>query len=312
IELEQINNALELKVDERTTTLQKTLQELQRTQTQMIQSEKMSALGQLVAGVAHEINNPVSFIYGNLSYIETYIADLLKFIQLYQHYYPHPVAEIKTEADKLDLAFAIDDLPKMVASMKIGTERIREIVLSLRNFTRLDEAEFKAVNIHEGIDSTLLILQNRLREQAQRPAIEVVKQYSNLPLISCYPGQLNQVFMNIISNAIDAIELANKQLSRTEKTRYKNQILIQTQVLSENQVIISIVDNGSGINDAIITKIFDPFFTTKDVGKGSGLGLSISYQIVTELHQGQLHCHSILGTGTEFVITLPVQAKRRL
>ncbi|WP_242054695.1 ATP-binding protein [Nostoc sp. FACHB-190] len=312
IELEQINNALELKVDERTTTLQKTLQELQRTQTQMIQSEKMSALGQLVAGVAHEINNPVSFIYGNLSYIETYIADLLKFIQLYQHYYPHPVAEIKIEADKLDLAFALDDLPKMVASMKIGTERIREIVLSLRNFTRLDEAEFKAVNIHEGIDSTLLILQNRLREQAQRPAIEVVKQYSNLPLISCYPGQLNQVFMNIISNAIDAIELANKQLSRTEKTRYKNQILIQTQVLSENQVIISIVDNGSGISDAIITKIFDPFFTTKDVGKGSGLGLSISYQIVTELHQGQLHCHSILGTGTEFVITLPVQAKRRL
>ncbi|MBD2494246.1 HAMP domain-containing protein [Nostoc sp. FACHB-280] len=305
IELEQVNNALELKVEERTTTLQKTLQELQRTQTQMIQSEKMSALGQMVAGVAHEINNPVSFIYGNLTHIETYIQDLSKFIQLYQHYYPHPVDEIQIEAEKLDLAFTLDDLPKTLASMKIGTERIREIVLSLRNFTRLDESEFKAVNIHEGIDSTLLILQNRLKEQAQKPAIEVVKKYSDLPLISCYPGQLNQVFMNILSNAIDALETVNQQ-------RHTHQILIHTQVLSENQIMISIADNGLGMPDTIITKIFDPFFTTKDVGKGSGLGLSISYQIVTELHQGQLNCHSTLGTGTEFVITLPVQTHRRL
>ncbi|MBD2775586.1 ATP-binding protein [Iningainema tapete] len=282
---------------------------------QLVQSEKMSSLGQLVAGVAHEINNPVSFIYGNLSYADEHTQDLLTIVQLYQQHYPHPVPEIQAQAKAIDLDFLIEDLPKLLTSMKIGAERITQIVLSLRNFSRLDEAEMKVVDIHSGIDSTLMILQHRLKAKSDLPEIQVIKEYGDLPLVECYPGQLNQVFMNILANAIDAIEESlvichlssvNNSQQRTKDTglRTNPQICIST-TTQDNNVIISIADNGAGIPEAVQKRLFDPFFTTKPVGKGTGLGLSISYQIITEKHGGTLQCISSLGEGTQFVITIP-------
>lgn len=278
--------------------LNQSLIALQNTQTQLIQAEKMSSLGQLVAGVAHEINNPINFIYGNINYLEEYTQELLHLFAFYQKFSCHQIREIKEYAQKIDLEYLIDDLPKIIGSMKIGAERIMEIVLSLRNFSRLDEAEMKKVNIHEGIDSTLLILQHRLKRQGNSPPIEVVKKYGDLPLVECYPGQLNQVFMNIISNAIDALDNHNTKSSR--------QITIATELLVSNLVAIKIADNGPGIPEKIRARIFDPFFTTKPVGKGTGLGLSISYKIVVEKHKGQLKCISQPGQGTEFWIEIPL------
>jgi signal transduction histidine kinase len=299
--------------------LQQTLQELQSTQAQLIQSEKMSSLGQLVAGVAHEINNPVSFIYGNLSYINEYTQNLLRLLQLYQQHYPNPSEEIQKEIEASELHFLTEDLTKLLTSMQIGTERIREIVLSLRNFSRVDEAEFKKVDIHEGIESTLMILQNRLKAVGKRPAIEIVKDYGQLPLVECYPGQLNQVFMNLLTNAIDALEesFVNRHLSLVhnpeQRTNDKGlmttpQIRIRTEI-QDNFVLIGIVDNGPGISEKAQTKLFDPFFTTKPVGKGTGLGLSISYQIITKKHGGKLYCDSTPGKGAEFVIEIPITHK---
>ncbi len=278
--------------------LNQSLIALQNTQTQLIQAEKMSSLGQLVAGVAHEINNPINFIYGNINYLEEYTQELLHLFALYQKFSCHQIPEIKEYAQKIDLEYLIDDLPKIISSMKMGAERIMEIVLSLRNFSRLDEAEMKKVNIHEGIDSTLLILQHRLKGQGNSPPIEVVKKYRDLPLVECYPSQLNQVFMNIISNAIDALDNYNTKSSR--------QITIATELLASNLVAIKIADNGPGIPEKIRARIFDPFFTTKPVGKGTGLGLSISYKIVVEKHKGQLKCISQPGQGTEFWIEIPL------
>jgi signal transduction histidine kinase len=286
--------------------LEKSLKELQQTQAQLIQAEKMSSLGQLVAGIAHEINNPVNFIYGNLKYINDYTRDLLKLVQLYQKYYANPETEIRNYIKQIELDFLLEDLPKILHSMQIGTERITEIVLSLRNFSRVDEAEMKRVDIHEGINSTLLILQNRLKEKADHYKIEIVKSYGNLPLIECYPGSLNQVFMNIISNAIDALDSFNHGRSITEVKANPSKIIISTEVVETNFIAIRITDNGSGMSEEIREKIFDPFFTTKPVGKGTGLGLSISYQIIVEKHKGQMNCHSELGKGTEFYIELPV------
>ncbi|MEH1768614.1 MAG: GAF domain-containing protein [Nostoc sp.] len=291
---------------EQTEKLAQALHDLQRTQTQLIQTEKMSSLGQLVAGIAHEINNPVNFIYGNINHVNDYAQDLLGILDLYLHNAPNPNPEIRDRALEIDLEFLMEDLPKTLSSMKVGVDRIRQIVLGLRNFSRLDEAEKKPVNIHEGIDSTLLILQHRLKAKPESPAIKLVKEYGNLPLVECYAGPLNQVFMNVLSNAIDALE----DYTESQSTTHNSQITIRTSLgeLEGNikSVVIRIRDNGPGIPESLKARICDPFFTTKPVGKGTGLGLSISYQIVVDKHGGVLRCDSQPGLGTEFWIEIPV------
>ena len=323
---------------EKATQLSVALKKLKQTQAQLVQTEKMFSLGQLVAGIAHEINNPVNFIYGNLSYASEYAHNLLELVHLYQQYYPNPVPDIQEQAEAIELDFLKEDLPKLLGSMKIGTERIRQIVLSLRNFSRYDEAEMKLVDIHQGIDSTLLILGHRLKAIGDDARIEVIKDYGDLPLVECYPGQLNQVFMNILSNGIDALEetIAKEQKTTEEKAQFSHQsdrqfpcIWIRTSLSSDqyppqrttdngqhspaecgnetDSILISIADNGSGMTAAIKKRLFDPFFTTKSVGKGTGLGLAISYQIVVEKHGGAIWCESELGVGTEFWIKIPVR-----
>ncbi|MFE1746762.1 GAF domain-containing protein [Coleofasciculus sp. H7-2] len=294
--------------------LSSALQELQKTQTQLIQTEKMSSLGQLVAGVAHEINNPVNFIYGNISHVDEYTQDMLRLMELYQRHYPNPHAEIVERAEAIDIEFLTSDLPQMLSSMKVGADRIRQIVLSLRNFSRLDEAERKPVDLHSGIDSTLLILQQRLKAKPDHADIDVVKDYGDLPPIECYAGQLNQVFMNVISNAIDALEQRDELRSLEEIKNLPSQITIRTFVMQDNpdgipRVVIQISDNGPGMSADVQCQVFDPFFTTKPVGKGTGLGLSISYQIVVEKHGGFFKCMSQPGQGTEFSIEIPLNSQ---
>ena len=298
LELRDSQAALESKGRE----LEQTCCDLQRAQVQLVQAEKMSSLGQLVSGVAHEINNPVNFIHGNIGHLKTYLQDLLEFLALYELHYPNPVAEIQQAAEDLEIDFIRDDLNKMLPSMSMGTDRIRDIVLSLRNFSRMDEAECKAVNIHDGIESTLLILQHRLKAQATRPAIEIVKDFAALPLVECFAGQLNQVFMNILSNAVDALETSLKENPAAEK---KPEIVLRTESLGDS-VVVSISDNGMGMPAAVRERIFDPFFTTKPVGKGTGMGMAISYQLIVEKHGGDIACHSEAGVGTRFTITLPI------
>jgi PAS domain S-box-containing protein len=274
--------------------LQEALLKLQHTQTQLIQQEKMSSLGQLVAGVAHEINNPVSFIYGNITPAKTYMEDLLNLVQLYQEYYPNPTPEIQAELAEIDWEFIHKDFPSLLDSMKTGADRIRQIVQSLRNFSRLDEAEIKLVDLHESIDNVLLILDNRLKANIKRPAIPVVKKYGNLPLVECYALEINQVFMNLLLNAIDALE---------EVPLKQPRIRIVTEIWETEVFVIRIIDNGVGIPEEITMRIFEPFFTTKPVGKGTGLGLSIVYKII-EKHGGTIECISAEGKGTEFVIKI--------
>ncbi|MBD1924002.1 PAS domain S-box protein [Microcoleus sp. FACHB-831] len=299
---------------QKATELEQALSELRQTQAQLIQIEKMSSLGQLVAGVAHEINNPVSFIYGNLEYANQYVQDLLQLLQVYRVAYPQPAPSVVDEAEKIDLDFLIQDFPKLLTSMKMGADRIRDLVLSLRNFSRHDQAEKKPVDIHQGIDNTLLILQHRLKAEGENPAIQIVKEYGDLPPVECYPGQLNQVFMNILSNAIDALDEpknqggAQKYAIHNQKSKIPNrQIRICTELQDQNRVIIRIADNGSGIPETVKERIFDPFFTTKPVGEGTGLGLSISYQVVVDRHGGQLKCLSTPGQGTEFIVEIPLK-----
>lgn len=300
--------------------LETTLEELKNTQLQLIQNEKMSSLGQLVAGVAHEINNPVNFIAGNVSHAQSYVEDLILTLQIYQNYHQNyhgdTPEEITTEIDRqdIDLDFIQGDILKVLRSMKVGADRIQGIVKSLRNFSRLDESEVKSADIHEGIDSTLLILQGKLQMKGDRPMIKVEKYYGNLPPIECYPGQLNQVFMNLLVNAIDALEdkFCKQKVSKSNQSS-SPKITITTELITQQKVVkITIADNADGITEAVQNRIFDPFFTTKEVGKGTGLGLAISYKIITEKHQGQLDCISRLDQGTEFIITLPTDLSQGL
>ncbi|NEO87057.1 MAG: GHKL domain-containing protein [Spirulina sp. SIO3F2] len=275
-----------------------TLKELKATQSQLIQSEKLSSLGQMVAGIAHEINNPINFISGNLEHLHSYTQALSEALTSYQHHCPQLPEELLTQLRDLEIEFIEEDLPQLLGSMAMGVKRICEIVRSLRNFSRLDEAEMKVADLHEGIDSTLMILQSRLKSHGQRPEIKVIKNYGQLPTVECYPGQLNQVFMNLLANAIDALEEAQSESPRLE---------ITTRQVGHN-ISIQIADNGVGIDPQTLQKLFDPFYTTKPVGQGTGLGLAISYQIVVERHNGQLRCQSPAQQGAMFEILIPGQA----
>ncbi|KAB8319209.1 AAA family ATPase [Tolypothrix campylonemoides VB511288] len=314
--LEEYNRTLEAKVDYRTQELneknqrlKQALKELQNTQIQLIQSEKMSSLGQMVAGIAHEINNPINFIYGNAIHAYEYVKDLLDLVAVYQQEYPNPSPKVQKKAFEIDLDFLLIDLPKVLDSMNLGTTRVRNIILGLRNFSYLEQAEMKPVNIHEEIENTLMILQHRLQSKDECPEIEVIKEYGQLPKITCYAGQINQVFMNILSNAIDALQFRIRNCGlKTGNTKSSiPTIRIRTELGNSNTVRIRIADNGCGMTQEVRQKIFDPFFTTKPIGSGTGLGLSISYQIVVEKHKGQLICDSTLGEGTEFIVEIPLQ-----
>jgi signal transduction histidine kinase len=297
-QLYELNTSLEQKVEERTAALE-------NAQSQLILSEKMSSLGQLIAGIAHEINNPVGFISGNLSHASEFAQDLIHLVQLYQQYYPQPVPEIAEELEAIDLNYVIEDFPKLLNSMKEGTKRIHEISQSMRTFSRMDTDTKVFCNLHEGLDSTLLILKHRLKANQCRPAIEVIKEYGDLPEVECYPGQLNQVFMNLLANSIDALEESNVGRSFHEIQAKPNHIKIRTEVSANQQVVISIQDNGIGIGPEVQARIFSHSFTTKAVGKGTGLGLPIARQIVEDKHGGELRYYSAPGQGTEFVIVIP-------
>ncbi|BCL36210.1 response regulator [Nostoc sp. MS1] len=311
LQLRNLTRNLENRVIERTFELNQALQDLQESQLQLVQQEKMSVLGQLMSGLAHEINNPVSCIYGNLGHTLTYLENMTHLIDLYQRNYPHPVPEIQNEIDAIDLDYMRSDLPNLIFSMKEGMQRIRDISKSLRIFSRADTENKIQFNIHEGIDSTILILKHRLKSIEIRPDIKIKKEYGELPLINCFPGQLNQVFMNILANAIDALDESFnskcKVVLNSEIDIYP-EIIIQT-ILSEdkNYAVIKIKDNGIGISNEDKVKVFDSLFTTKDVGKGTGLGLSIARQIIVQKHGGQLEVNSEIGKGAEFIIYIPVE-----
>lgn len=310
LKVEAALRSKEAQIQQKAIQLEKSLHQLQRTQMQLIQSEKMSSLGQLVAGVAHEINNPISFIHGNLPHVQRCCKELLGLLHLYQKQYPLPSAEIQAQIEASDLEFLLEDLPKILNSIKIGTDRIREIVLSLRNFSRHDESEMKAVDIHTGIDSTLLILHNRLKPKPDFPEIQIIKQYSVLPSIECYPGQLNQVFMNILANAIDALETQSENRSISISTSIAGVATgeeTEEDSLDVPSIRIQIADTGPGIPEKARDRIFEPFFTTKPIGKGTGLGLSICYSIVVNRHKGKLHFVSTPAQGTKFIIEIPIR-----
>lgn len=311
--LRNLNYELEVRVEKRAEELQykniqltQTLQRLQQAQIQLIQTEKMSSLGEMVAGIAHEINNPITFVKCNIEYVKEYSINLLDLVRLYQQYYMQPPEIIQTKIKDIDLEFIQEDFTKILQSIEVGTDRVEQIVKSLRNFSRLDEAEIKAVDIHEGIDGTLMILSHRLKAVDKNPHISIIKEYALLPMVECYPGLLNQVFMNILANAIDSLYEYNVQRTVDEIQDNPSEIRICTHQLNESWIQIRIIDNGTGIPENIRDKLFNPFFTTKPVGQGTGLGLSISYQIIVDKHSGKLYCNSTQGKSTEFVIEVPI------
>ncbi|MEH2410516.1 MAG: response regulator [Nostoc sp.] len=307
LQLRNLTKTLEKRVAERTAALSRALKDLQESQLQLVQTEKMSALGQLVAGVAHEINNPVGFIHGNLGHASVYFKDMIKVIDLYQQHYPNPVPEIQEEIVAIDLKYMLSDLPNLISSMQEGVQRIRNISTSLRTFSRSDSDRKVSCNIHDGIDSTIMILKHRLKASEHRPDIQVIRDYDNLPELECFIGQLNQVFMNLLANAIDALEESNIGRTYTEIEANPNQLLIQTTLTEDkNHILIRIKDNGVGMSADVQQKIFDYLFTTKAVGQGTGLGLSIAHQIVVEKHGGTLEVNSALGQGSEFIIKLSI------
>jgi signal transduction histidine kinase len=305
LRLSQLTNKLEKEVADRTQSLSDSLSELKQAQLQLVQSEKMSTLGQLVAGIGHEINNPVGFINGNVKHINNYVNDLFQLVQMYAARNPNPDAEIADLLEEIDLPYLMEDMPQIMRSLKEGVSRLQEISLSLRTFARSDTANRVSYQVEDGLNSTLMLLGHRLKADDRRPAIQVVKQYQATPKVSCYAGQLNQVFMNLFANAIDALDDANQSRSYQSIEAVPNQITVKTEAVG-GSIVIRIKDNGIGIDDAIKEKIFEPSFTTKEVGRGTGLGLPISQQIIEEKHQGKLECFSSLKEGTEFVITLPI------
>ncbi|MEM7556742.1 MAG: ATP-binding protein [Cyanobacteria bacterium P01_A01_bin.84] len=290
------NQKLQSQVQE----LETSLKNLQDEQIQLIQTEKMNSISQMSAGLAHEINNPISFLHGNIPPIIKYIQDILGLVEIYQRFYPEPKAEIEVQIEDIDLEFIRHDLSKILLSMEVGTKRIQGIVLSLKNFSRLDESGLKRVDIHEGIDSTLMILRHRLNATEKRSEILAIADYGKLPAIECYPSQLNQVFMNLIGNAIDVFDNDDREEDTSRV------IIISSELINDNWVTIRIQDNGCGIPANIKSKLFEPFFTTKEIGEGMGIGLSLSYQIVVKNHGGKLHCNSTFGQGTQFIIEIPV------
>ncbi|MGA7934552.1 MAG: ATP-binding protein [Kovacikia sp.] len=329
--LEQFNAELQQRVDRQEQELERQNQRLSESRGQsqqsyrhLMQMEKMAMLGQMVAGISHEINNPINFIYGNLPYVEEHVQGLLKVLQVYQEVYPGDAVAIQAVLEEVELDFLLEDLPRIVNSMKLGTDRIRELVLTLRNFYRLDEAEMATADLHEGIEGTLLLLQHRYKQ-----GIEIIKEFGEIPPVECHINQINQVFMNLLSNAIDALEEAmvsdqwamddgrqeSESMSQESATpqdpdqRRSPTIRIQTECLEKEHVRITISDNGPGIPLEAQAHLFEPFFTTKPMGVGTGLGLSISHQIVTETHGGQISCHSTLEGGTAFVVELPISQR---